>query len=575
MSFTIETTKTGKPCILFENVKYRQHRVLKSDDVSWRCLGKNCGASIKTDANKTTVTVCNQKHSGEHPVTMRSLLSPLLQPRTATAAAGTSSPLPAPATPSATAPASPPVYSTPAHAISLNTLPTPEASEEEIHIIRNKFERLEEEYKKLLNHTIESDTRLLQFTDQIFPVSVSPRDDQTARASATVDCGVQCEVPPASSPALVDSGVQCDLQEQPTCMVGQCTENIALIKSLKTTMEVLTAENQCLKLQLEKFECAEPWTEVKGRNKQKIATSSKPQEQVRGEKTPIASNQKVKNKKTKQKNIDNAAKNIHKVKNPKVQKITKPQLTHANFQSSQTCIPHYTSITVRGDSHARHIAGMVMKLTGPRTSISGMCMPGARLLNIIRPDQTSPDPGPRCEVLIAGTNDLAVGEQRKIYRHLENYIVARPAGTELLLATLPHRHDLDLDHPVHVETVLVNAFVEELAARHNVRLLKIDEVGRRYFTRHGQHLSMRGKRMLAGMIVRALASSSPETPSTSLESAPAAIASSPLEPVPTEVVGDSTGTLQPSPNLQRLSYADTVRGLPSDGLDGRSPVSKT
>ncbi|KAG8243632.1 hypothetical protein J6590_040934 [Homalodisca vitripennis] len=316
---------------------------------------------------------------------MRSLLSPQLQPRTATAAAGTSSPLPAPATPSATAPAappapaSPPVYSAPAHAISLNTSPTPEASEEEIHIIRNKFERLEEEYKKLLNHTIESDTRLLQFTDQIFPVSVSPRVDQTARASATVDCGVQCEVPPASSPALVDSGVQCDLQEQPTCM---------------TTMEVLTAENQCLKLQLEKFECAEPWTEVKGRNKQKIATSSKPQE--------------------------------------------------------QTCIPHYTSITVIGDSHARHIAGMVMRLTGPRTSVSGMCMPGARLLDIIRPDQTSPDPGPRCEVLIAGTNDLAVGEQRNIYRHLENYIVARPAGTELLLATLPHRHDLDLDHPVHV-----------------------------------------------------------------------------------------------------------------------------
>ncbi|KAG8251025.1 hypothetical protein J6590_089410 [Homalodisca vitripennis] len=31
---------------------------------------------------------------------------------------------------------------------------------------------------------------------------------------------------------------------------------------------------------------------------------------------------------------------------------------------------------------------------------------------------------------------------------------------------------------------------------------------------------------------------------------------------------------EPSPNLQRLSYADTVRGLHSDGLDGRSPVSK-
>ncbi|KAG8259959.1 hypothetical protein J6590_107969, partial [Homalodisca vitripennis] len=77
MSFAIEKTKSGKPCIIFNNVKYRQQRILKNKDVSWRCLGKRCGASIKTDANMTQVTVCNQKHTGEHPVTMRSLSSPL------------------------------------------------------------------------------------------------------------------------------------------------------------------------------------------------------------------------------------------------------------------------------------------------------------------------------------------------------------------------------------------------------------------------------------------------------------------------------------------------------------------
>ncbi|KAG8280370.1 hypothetical protein J6590_083397 [Homalodisca vitripennis] len=138
------------------------------------------------------------------------------------------------------------------------------------------------------------------------------------------------------------------------------------------------------------------------------------------------------------------------------------------------------SITIRGDIYPRHIVGMVTKLTGTGTSVSSVCKPGAKLLDIILLNQTSTGPGPRCEVLIAGTHDLAVGEQCNNHCHLEHNIVARPAGAELLLATLPQRHD----HPVHEETVLVNAFVEGQAARHNIRLLKLDRVGRGYFTRH-------------------------------------------------------------------------------------------
>ncbi|KAG8291569.1 hypothetical protein J6590_057577 [Homalodisca vitripennis] len=65
----------------------------------------------------------------------------------------------------------------------------------------------------------------------------------------------------------------------------------------------------------------------------------------------------------------------------------------------------------------------------------------------------------------------------------------RRAGTNglaLLLATLPQRHDLDLDHPV-----LVNALMEKLIPRYNAWLLKPNGVDRGYFTRHAQHLPMR------------------------------------------------------------------------------------
>ncbi|KAG8316320.1 hypothetical protein J6590_053439 [Homalodisca vitripennis] len=217
---------------------------------------------------------------------MRTLLSPLLKSQSATAAL--------PVVPST--PVAPPVLdccrkpvcSTPALDLSLSDDP-PGTTEQrdiynkisedpvaEISRLRIEIERLETEYQKLLNHTIESDTRLLEFTDQIFQVNAS-RVDQSARASATVDCGVQCE----PSPTAADFGTQCDLSEQ----------SVALI--------------------------------------------------------------------------------------------------------------------IRGDSHARHIAGLVSELTAPGTSVDGVCLPGAKLLDILNSDQTSPRPGTRCEVLIAGTNDLA------------------------------------------------------------------------------------------------------------------------------------------------------------------------
>ncbi|KAG8280235.1 hypothetical protein J6590_086024 [Homalodisca vitripennis] len=333
------------------------------------------------------------------------------------------------------------------------------------------------------------------------------------------------------------------------------------LQKIKTTLEVLEAENQCLRLQIEKRDCSEPWTEVKRRKTSKMAVRKTSRDQLREEKISINSKQKQHNKR---KNSNRSKGKTH--QKTKGQKLKPNQ--QLNDQSFQTSILRLKSITIRGDIHTRHVAGMVMKLIGPGTSVSGMCKPGAKLLDVIQPDQTSNGPGPRCEVLIAGTNDLAVSKQCNIYRYLEDYIVARPPGAELLLATLSHRHDLDPDHPVHEETVLVNAFVEELAARHNVRLLKLDGVGRGYFTWHGQHFSMRGKRLLAEMIVRAIASSVPESSLGGVAIAPSS------GPLSAEVLGERAGTLQSSPNLQHLSYADTVRESPGESEKERFPVSR-
>ncbi|KAG8307109.1 hypothetical protein J6590_031508 [Homalodisca vitripennis] len=146
------------------------------------------------------------------------------------------------------------------------------------------------------------------------------------------------------------------------------------------------------------------------------------------------------------------------------------------------------------------------------------------------------------------TRKKATGQYLKHHQQSNDQSIAiRGESHTRNIATLPQRHDLDLDHPVHEDTVLVNAFVEELTARHIVWLVKLDGVGQVYFTRHGQHLSTRGKWLLADMTVRALASSVRDSSPLFLKGAPVAIPPS-FGSLSSEVLGERACSLQPSPN---------------------------
>ncbi|KAG8290243.1 hypothetical protein J6590_087005 [Homalodisca vitripennis] len=249
------------------------------------------------------------------------------------------------------------------------------------------------------------------------------------------------------------------------------------------------------------------------------------------------------------------------------------------LQTSLTPIPQLRSITIRGDSHARYIAGLVGDMTGSPFSVGDVCMPGAGLLDIVSSGHTPSRPGTHCEVLIAGSNDLAVGKQRNIYSHLEAHIATRPANTELAVVTLPIRHDLAPNHPIQDETVLVNAYIEELAARYNIQVIDFNKIGRKHFTRHGQHLSMRGKRLMAEMVVGSLlelrpAPAGPRNPARPPHvTAPTAAAPPAIVPAPVAANGETADTPQHPPRHQHVTYAEAARGPctpDGDGLKGRS-----
>lgn len=135
------------------------------------------------------------------------------------------------------------------------------------------------------------------------------------------------------------------------------------------------------------------------------------------------------------------------------------------------------------------------------TTVRGDCKPGAKLQNVVT---NQPPPPGTCSVIIAGTNDLADGQQRNVYKHLERSINTklRTADTCVVVSTLPYRHDLPACHPLHLETALVNAYIEELCARHpRAEVLDFNQIGRSAFSNQGMHLKPQCKRLLADMLV--------------------------------------------------------------------------
>ncbi|KAG8262244.1 hypothetical protein J6590_056307 [Homalodisca vitripennis] len=208
---------------------------------------------------------------------------------------------------------------------------------------------------------------------------------------------------------------------------------------------------------------------------------------------------------------------------------------------------------MKGDSHTRHVTGLVRDSTSSAFSVGGMYKPGAWLLNIVNPGTTSPESGRSCDVLNAGTNDMAVGEQQCIYHHLESYIIVQPAGAEL--TTLPYSYDLDPDHPIHEETMLVNSFIEELAARHHTRLP--------FFTRHGQHLSITGKQLLAGMIVECLIFPRHSPPTPAMPAQPSHPMRAPVMTTTSATVSaPATAPEESATRQQHITYAEAVGGSP-------------
>ncbi|KAG8315018.1 hypothetical protein J6590_079602 [Homalodisca vitripennis] len=567
MDFTVEKTTAGKPCILFKNYKYRQQRTLKSGDINWRCLtGKNCGASIKTDANVTNLSIVNDKHTGAHAVTMRQMKSPgpaqstSLSTLPPAACSTPSSSVPqqnvrhslspatanfSPLASTASTSSSAAVHSNAAVTPTQPATPTPSNKstclaemQAENSSLRTQVAELRKQLQDVLDHTIESARRLLQFTDELFVVN--PSRNKTPSTSSSVADTIPIE--PGE-------------QRSTECKNRQCTEVRDLVSSLKTTIEVLEAEIEQLKSRSSSCPCKEvkeenstQWT-VCRRNKKNQPIKIQNKYDILTETPEILKNNTPKTSTFKKSIVKKHEKNQNKHKRLKKQ----PKQKTLNTETSVTPVV-FSTVIVEGDSHVRSLAGLVQSLVTAETSVLGVCKPGAGLFGVVGGGQP-PLPG-NCYVLIAGANDVGAGESSTIFEHLEHQIIVRTSIAKVVVSTVPYRHDLSTDHPVNKQTTLVNHYIRELCARcEGSVLLDFNTIGRRHFTRHGQHLTMGGKRLLARLVVANLRRASLVSVGPSQPPPPLPL---PSPAAPAESPSIAAAEPQSPPTLSPGSTADTA-----------------
>ncbi|KAG8264837.1 hypothetical protein J6590_004866, partial [Homalodisca vitripennis] len=65
----LNNTQKGSSCLVYERKIYREGKNFTSGEIRWRCLYRSSEAAIKTNSEKTALTVTNRKH----PVTMFTL----------------------------------------------------------------------------------------------------------------------------------------------------------------------------------------------------------------------------------------------------------------------------------------------------------------------------------------------------------------------------------------------------------------------------------------------------------------------------------------------------------------------
>lgn len=452
-SIKVTTTARGNVAIQYKNYIFRKDRTLANGEVNWRCLTRTCTASLKTSNDFKTLRSKAGVHNHPSPSTSTTA-SPAASPpatptpdHTDTASSDLGTPTP---TPSLTELLSPYTTITPAP-------PKYTCLEEENTYLRQRVAELTFETDALTNKTIELEKQLIEARQS----NNSPNTDDSQPHSLNP--------PPSTNDINTGTCENCQIYKEE-------------VKNMITSIRGLEEDIKTLKQQTVTQHSTHLTSALPLNNSYEILSNTPGDESE--DFTMVV------NKRNKKQNKSKPVKN-----NKQPGKLSLSQ-------NKRTRIPH-SHVTVLGDSHCRGLASLMTSRTTHHTYITGVCKPGAGLLNIA---PTSTSPLNNAYVIIAGTNDVAAGREAVVFQHLEEILQRCRSTSRVLVSPLPPRHDLPSVSPVHESVALVNNFISELCCRYEgMEVLDISSLGRRHFTRHGLHLNAEGKIVMADLIVKELA----------------------------------------------------------------------
>lgn len=157
-------------------------------------------------------------------------------------------------------------------------------------------------------------------------------------------------------------------------------------------------------------------------------------------------------------------------------------------------------IRLFADSQGRGVAAEVLDL-GVR-GVTATCKPGTGIAGVLKEmPQFCEGYGPDdCVVIVAGCNDTTRGEGDQVPAVLRQSL-ERLKQTNVLVCTVPRRHDAHISDPCHKEVTETNRKIKEVCKElSNVRVFDLAELGRGCYTRHGYHLNAAGKKRIAEVI---------------------------------------------------------------------------
>lgn len=155
-------------------------------------------------------------------------------------------------------------------------------------------------------------------------------------------------------------------------------------------------------------------------------------------------------------------------------------------------------VVLIGDSHAKKCALDLRHNFDHNYEVSGFIKPEALSSEIIMMAEKEVSALKQEDVMIlwAGANDISRNNSKYALRNLSCFMSANDEVNMIMINSLP-RHDLMQTSCVNKEVNKFNRQLKKIIKLHgNVKLLNV-EVQREHFTRQGQHLNNKGKKLVS------------------------------------------------------------------------------